>query len=64
MKPLFNVMYDLPNGSSRLYLIEPVPYRTALTYRNKFTTRYVGKSFPNGRGMYPYTNPRVVGDNR
>jgi hypothetical protein len=57
---MYNVAYDAPDGV-RHYLRDAVPTRElAEVYRAKFAARYVGKPYPNGRGWYPFTDPRVV----
>src|SRR3546814_2537427 len=56
---MFNVRYDTPSGS-RLYLNEPTDIITAWSQCHKFHEKYVGKPYPNGKGYYPFTNPRVV----
>src|SRR3546814_11711312 len=56
---MFNVRYDTPS-SFRLYLNEPTDIITAWSQCHKFHEKYVGKPYPNGKGYYPFTNPRVV----
>jgi transcriptional regulator of met regulon len=57
---MYNVMYDLPNGKTRLYLLNHTTLPEAHKYCEVFRTKYVGQPFPNARGVYEFTNPRVV----
>lgn len=56
---LFHVIYDSPEGIST-YTLVPTNKKEAEALCESFRERYVGKPFPNGRGFYPYTNPRVI----
>ena len=55
----FNVAYDAHDGV-RHYLTFDVDKATAEAYCKKFADKYVGKPYPNGKGFYPFKNPRVV----
>lgn len=56
---MFNVAYD-HNGQSKLYCVEAMDHNEAERQLNNFISRYVGKPYPNGKGFYPFTNPRIV----
>lgn len=56
---MYNVVYEAPDGD-RVYNMVPCDLATAQKTAIKFTERYVGKPFPNGRGWYPYKNVRVM----
>lgn len=55
----FNVAYNAPDGV-RLYLSFNTTKEIAEEWRDKFEAKYVGKPYPNGKGWYPFTHPRVV----
>lgn len=55
----YNVAYDGPEGK-HYYLAECTSKEVAEKECEKFRDKYVGKPYPNGKGWYPFTNPRVV----
>lgn len=60
----WNVMYDAPDGQ-RLYCKENCSELKARVMLDLFRARYLNKDgtpkpYPNGRGMYAFTNPRLV----
>ena len=58
---MFNVEYDRGDGTVSRYCMVPLTTREqAEEVRKNFEDRYVGKLYPNGKGFYPFTNPRVV----
>ena len=60
VKPqLYRVLYN--NGDEvRSYTVDDMPKHIAERYLKRFKDTYVGKPYPNGKGFYPFTNPRVV----
>ncbi len=60
MKQSFNIRYDRGDGTFSHYLQCWVDKATAEIYLAKFVEQYVGKPYPNGKGFYPFTNPRIV----
>jgi hypothetical protein len=61
---MFNVRYEGPNGS-RHYCSEPCDLDTAKRMLKSFKTKYFNedgapKAYPNGKGFYPFRNPRIV----
>lgn len=57
---MFNVAYDRGDGTTSTYLQSWVDKPTAEVWAKKFTDKYVGKPYPNGKGFYPFCNVRVV----
>lgn len=60
---MYNVLYDAPDGV-RTYCVKNMSYEMACSILAKFKARYLnehgtGKEYPNGRGFYPFTNPRI-----
>jgi hypothetical protein len=60
----YNVGYDAPDGF-RTYLQQWVDHDTAKMYLAKWCALYLnddgtGKPYPNGKGFYPFRNPRIV----
>jgi hypothetical protein len=52
---MWNVAYDNGHGVTKLYLTNNVTsYEEALKWAKKFNDKYVGKPYPNGKGMYPF----------
>ncbi len=60
---LHHVVYSAPGGL-RTYCRQPMPLLEAERQLRMFRERYmdgsVGKTYPNGKGAYPFTNPRIV----
>lgn len=56
---MFQVVYDAPDGL-RTYCVQPMTEHKANMVCESFRAKYVGKPYPNGKGYYPFTNPRVV----
>lgn len=56
----FNVDYDAPRGTQRYLALNAATRAEAEVYVKDFQRLYVGKPYPNGKGWYPFTNPRVV----
>lgn len=56
---MFQVVYDAPDGL-RSYCVQPMSESEAQAVCEKFRDKYVGKPYPNGKGFYPFKNPRVV----
>lgn len=59
-EPIFNVAYDKEDGHTFHYLLDPVTYADAQKWLNRFSERYVNKPYPNAKGFYKVTNPRIV----
>ena len=57
---MYNIMYDVGDGKSRLYLKDNCDIETALRFLYIFRRLYIGQSYPNNKGKYPFANPRVV----
>lgn len=55
----YNVAFDR-GESTHLHLGMQVTFDVAQDYVSRFREEYVGKPYPNGKGWYPFTNPRVV----
>lgn len=55
----YNVAFDR-GEHTHLHLGMQVTFLKATDYVRRFKDEYVGKTFPNGKGVYPFTNPRVV----
>lgn len=60
----FNVMYDAPDGA-RIYCKQWCDRVTADRMLALFVSKYLnpdgtGKTYPNGKGVYPFSNPRIV----
>lgn len=57
---MFNVAYRA-KGRTRLYLMQSVATREeAEKWRNEFNRRFVGKPYPNGKGVYTFSHAWVV----
>ena len=61
MSTRWNILYDRGDGTSSMYLAAHCDYQTAEKYLTAFVDRYVGKVYPNGEGMYPFSDPKIVG---
>lgn len=60
---MFNVKYSRDDGSSSLYLACPVQTKhQASVWLARFVTEYIGQQMPDGKGVYPFSNPRIVSD--
>jgi len=57
---LFNVTYDRGDGTRSTYCVEPMNYLMACVFAKRFTDKYVGKPYPNGKGHYPFKDVKVV----
>jgi len=58
---MYNVAYDnLNTGKTRMYLGDVVTLKSAIRWMEAFKEVYIGKPYPNGKGIYPYHNVRVV----
>ena len=55
----WNVAYDGPKGT-QLYLSENTTAEMAAKYCAIAREKYEGKSYPNGKGHYPFKNFRVI----
>jgi hypothetical protein len=60
---MFNVFFDTPTGSKK-YCLCDMPLSVAKQYLEKFKARYLnadgsGRAYPNGKGYYPFSNPRI-----
>lgn len=61
---LFLLKYDAPDGE-REYTVFPMTISVAMKQLDNFKKKYLnedgtGKPYPNGKGFYPFTNPRLV----
>lgn len=61
---MFNVDYE-KNGETFYYLDRNVGIDLAFESLDAFQRRYLnedgtGKKYPNGKGFYNFTNPRVI----
>lgn len=56
---MFRVLYDAPDGI-RSYTVDPMELPVAIEQCLQFRSKYVGKPYPNGRGFYPFSNPRII----
>jgi len=61
---MYNIAYE-DNGKVRLYCEENMEMETAHVYLKKFADKYLdangkGRAYPNGKGYYPISNPRIV----
>lgn len=59
---LYNVAYDAPDGM-RIYCQQWHDHVTAERMLALWQDKYGvngGKAYPNGKGFYPYSNPRIV----
>lgn len=61
---LYQVVYFAPDGV-RTYCIDDMDFETANEHLEKFKSLYLddkgrGKAYPNGKGFYPFKNPKVV----
>lgn len=61
---MFNVAYDAPDGV-RLYCLKWMDHSTAKRMLSLWLSKYVNldgtpKTYPNGKGVYPFSNPRIV----
>lgn len=59
----YNVVYDSPKGQ-HTYCMSNMDKKTALLVLEDFKKKYfnpdgTGKAYPNGKGFYPFTNPRI-----
>lgn len=59
-QPIFHVAYDDDKGHHHTWNVESEDFEAANSHCQLFQTKYVGKSFPNGQGHYPYQNVRVL----
>ena len=60
----YNVEYDAPDGVRR-YCMCNMDLDTARIQLQNFKNRYLnedgtGKEYPNKKGFYPFSNPRIV----
>jgi len=55
----YNVAYE-DSGVTKLYLAMNVSRKEAEKYLERFKSRYENKPYPNGKGFYTVSNPRVV----
>lgn len=61
---MYHVLYDAPDGV-RQYCVQSMDWKTAQEMLALFWENYLGpdgkgKPYPNGKGFYPYSNPRIV----
>lgn len=61
----YEVIYDRGNGTVSSYCLMPMDYDLAEQMLVKFKQLYLnddgtGKAYPNGKGFYPFSNPRIV----
>lgn len=61
---LYHVVYDTPCKKGVTYCVCPMPREVAEKYLENFKRLYLnpdgtGKPYPNGRGAYQFTNPRI-----
>ena len=64
MSGLYNIEYTY-DGETRLYCAESCDLVMAQHTLENFKRRYLnadgtGKAYPNGKGFYPISNPRIV----
>lgn len=60
--PKYNVAYDAPDGL-RIYCMQWADHETMQRVLLKWQELYGvngGKEYPNGKGFYPFSNPRIV----
>lgn len=60
--PLYNVAYDTPEGR-RIYCQQWADHETMERMLALWKQRYGengGKAYPNGKGFYNVSNPRIV----
>lgn len=58
---MFNIEYvNMDTHATHYYLADPVPGDEAKAWLNVFVKKYVGKPYPNGKGMYPFCHARIV----
>lgn len=60
----YNVAYDVPSGTRR-YCLCNMPLAEAERQLASFKRRYFNadgtpRPYPNGKGIYPFSNPRIV----
>jgi len=56
----WNVSFICPKRGKLYYLgVWVDSYSTAKHYLKVFSDKYVGKPYPNGKGVYPFTDPKV-----
>ena len=60
MSQFFNIAYEKEDGRTFHYLCQPVPLEQAREWLKKFRDRYVNKPYPNGKGFYKVSNPRII----
>jgi hypothetical protein len=65
MTQLYAVIYDRPEELGHEYCLEAMDYATAERMLALFKARYLdadgrGKAYPNGKGFYEVSNPRIV----
>jgi len=63
---MYHVIYDAPDGL-RQYCLQGMTLETAREMLALFKDEYLdengnGKPYPNGKGFYPFNNPRIVMD--
>jgi hypothetical protein len=63
-RTVYNVAYDAPDGW-RIYCMCWMDYASAERQLDNFKGLYLnedgtGKAYPNGKGFYPFSNPRII----
>lgn len=61
---MFRILYDAPDGV-RSYTVHKMDRPTAERMLALFTNKYLNadgspRPYPNGKGCYRFTNPRIV----
>lgn len=60
MPKYYNIAYEKEDGRTFHYLCVPVELEEARKWLKDFKDRYVDKPYPNGKGFYNVSNPRIV----